>query len=608
MTKRRPSEPTETQPPAGFRPPSAAGELQSTLIGGHRQPPASDSSASDKAERGAADVSLESLLADILERQESGHPVVARDEIERFPQWADALRSFFRNDQWLRQPGGSSGEGSAAGPTSLAGEMIDDYQLLREIARGGMGVVYEAVQVNLRRTVAVKLIGDGVLADEELRMRFRMEAEAAANLSHPNILPIHAIGCWRGLDYFVMPLADGPSLQSLVGQRGQALQQGTLSASEQTDAIRQAVGWVRDIARGLAHAHRRGIIHRDLKPENILLAGGEPKVVDFGLAKWHRDEPQLTREGQVMGTPHYMSPEQARGWTDITAASDIYSLGGILFALLIGRPPHQGDTLAEVFASVLDSEPPSLRLAWPGGMPRISELNELEAILSRAMAVDRQARYRTADDLADDLDCCLRGDSPRAVPDRLLDRVGREFRRDHHQATFRNWGKALRRIGWIVFFSHLAMFAVTWSNAPTVQGTSIAAATPLAWWGYFIPRLAMLTGIALVIQRARDGVWLPQVAAERPVWSIWLGYLVTLTLVNAFWWAGVWDYASVMILACVMSGFAFLAMAGHLWGGNAVIAGGFFIAAVASVLFPGASALFLGTMWLTAMRVLARRY
>lgn len=553
-------------------------------------------------------ISLESVLADILERQEAGQRVVAQDEIERFPQWAEPLKSFFRNDRWLRAPSDSHLESESEGPTSLAGEMIDDYQLLREIARGGMGVVYEAVQLSLRRTVAVKLIGEGVLANDELRIRFRMEAEAAANLSHPNILPIHAIGCWRGLDYFVMPLVDGPSLQSAVGQRGHALQQADLSPSDNVAAIRQAIEWVRDIARGLAHAHRRGIIHRDLKPENVLLADGEPKVVDFGLAKWHRDEPQLTREGQVMGTPHYMSPEQARGWTDITAASDIYSLGGILFALLVGRSPHQGDSLAEVLASVLDTEPPSLRLLWPGGMPRIAELNELEAILSRAMAGDRQARYRTADDLADDLDCCLRGDSPRAAPDRLLDRVGRELRRDHHQAAFRNWGRALRRIGVIVFLAHVVMFSITWSRAPSLQGTSIAAASPLAWWGYFLPRLAMLIGIAAVIQRARDGVWFPQVSAERPVWSIWLGYLATLTLVNAFWWAGVLDHAEVMMLACVMSGFAFFAMAGHVWGGSAIIGGGFFVAATACVVWPGLSALFLGTMWLAAMWILAKRY
>ncbi len=555
-----------------------------------------------------SNASFESILAYFIEQHEAGDPVRLDEMVAQFPQHAEPLRSFAANQMWL-DPNTESGGGS------LIGECLDDFLLTREIARGGMGTVYAAIQQSLRREVAVKLISDGLLADADLKLRFHIEAEAAATLSHPNILPIHAIGCWRGMDYFVMPLVSGESLQVEVHRRHQHLQRiaGDSRAAKsdaERDAICTSLSRVRDIARAVGYAHRRGIIHRDIKPDNVLINDdGQPMIVDFGLAKWHRDEPGMTRDGQIIGTPHYMSPEQARGESDVTAATDIYSLGGILFALLIGQPPHTGDSTAEVLGSVLRDDAPSLRLTWPGGMPRLPQLADVEHVLAQAMAHDRTRRYRSADDLADDLHRILTGESPHAVPDGIFSKVSRELTRDQHQDAFANWGRALMRIGVVVFMAHLLMFGIAESMPPDVrQSMSKSAFSTASLLGYFTPRLIMLLGIGWTIHYSRDGVWMPRGVAERPVWSIWLGYLAALTMVNLLWAAGFFDHTDVMVLAALMSGFGFLAMAGHLWGGNAISGAIFFLIAALSARWPHLSPLLLGSGWLIAMWILSRRY
>ncbi|MBB3206648.1 serine/threonine protein kinase [Rhodopirellula rubra] len=556
-----------------------------------------------------SDATLESVLAYFIERHENGTPVRLDQIADRYPQYSEPLRSFFANQQWLAP-------GTQPASISLIGELLDDFLLKREIARGGMGTVYEATQQSLRRDVAVKLISDGLLADDELKMRFRIEAEAAATLSHPNILPIHAVGCWRGMDYFVMPLVSGRSLQAQVNERNAQLEANPgnprLSGCEtsEREVVRGSIETARDIARAVAYAHRRGIIHRDLKPDNVLIDDeGRPKIVDFGLAKWHRDEPGVTLDGQILGTPHYMSPEQARGESDVTAATDIYSIGGILFALLTGRPPHHGESTAEVLASVLSDDAPSLRMTWPGGMPRLSELTDLEHVLDRAMSPHRADRYRWADDFADDLDRILVGEPPMAGKDGIVSKVTRELSRDQHHATFANWGRALMRIGVVVLVAHVSMFVIQESMTPDVrESMRVSALSSSSLLGYFVPRLLMLAGIAWTIHRARDGEWMPRGIAERPVWSIWLGYLATLTMVNLLWAWGYFDHSDVMVLAGVISGFGFLAMAGHLWGGNAISGLIFFAIAGGSAVWPRFSPLLLGAGWMIAMWVLGTRY
>jgi len=202
--------------------------------------------------------------------------------------------------------------------TALIGARVQyfgDYELLEEIAHGGMGIVFKAHEISLNRLVALKLISAGTLATDELVKRFKAEAEAAASLSHPNIVPIYEIGEHLGQHYFSMGLVEGPNLRSEIS-----------NFRSQTSNSKRAARLVSTIAPAVHYAHQRGVLHRDLKPSNILLdAQGEPHLTDFGLAKLVQKESTLTHTNAVIGTPAYMSPEQARGETkDVTTAADVY--------------------------------------------------------------------------------------------------------------------------------------------------------------------------------------------------------------------------------------------------------------------------------------------
>lgn len=273
-------------------------------------------------------------------------------------------------------------------PPVLPGERVrymGDYELLEEIARGGMGVVYRARQMSLNRTVALKMILAGELAGPEEVTRFRREAEAAAHLQHPNIVAIHEIGEHGGLQYFSMDLVEGRSL-------AEEIRSGPM-------AVGEAVTLLRKVAEAIHFAHQRGVIHRDLKPSNILLdQQGQPRVTDFGLAKKFRSEERFTETGLVMGTPAYMAPEQAAGRHDLVGPlADVYALGAILYATLTGQQPFPATTAFEAMHHVLET---------PARAP--SRLNprvppELDAICLKCLEKRPEGRYASALDLAADL-------------------------------------------------------------------------------------------------------------------------------------------------------------------------------------------------------------
>jgi predicted Ser/Thr protein kinase len=513
--------------------------------------------------------SLESVMADYLQRLEEGQTPDPGEYIEAYPQHAIELRSFFRNHHWL-------GESPLPEISSLIGSKIGPYEIESEIARGGMGVVYRARQQGLERPVALKLITNGVLAGEEERRRFRIEAEAAARLHHPGIIAIHEIGSWQGHEYFSMTLIDGPTLQKRV------------DGGDFDD--HQVARLVRDISRAVGYAHRAGIVHRDLKPENILISeDGRPLVTDFGLAKWHREGTLITRTGQVLGTPHYMSPEQACGRGDASAATDIYSLGAILYSLLTGRPPHTGVSPAEVLRSVLQDEPETPRQI------RRDVPSDLENICLKAIRYEPSMRYESADAFADDLERYLSGDPVLAAGSGLLDRMAREIRRDQHQTYFENWGRTLVRIGVIIFVSHVVMF--------TLDQMQLSF-----WEAFWIPRVLMMAVIFAAIYHAREGLLLPRSVAERPVWSIWLGYLATLAVMNVLSAIAGIEHASLFPIASALSGFGFIAMSGHVWGGSALFGLAFFVVAVLTTVFVVQAPLLFGTMWLISLLSLAGHY
>lgn len=295
---------------------------------------------------------------------------------------------------------------------------IGNYQILEEIGRGGMGVIYRARQRHSRRIVALKRILSFHADSRETLARFRREAEAAASLDHPNILPIYEVSeSDDGLPFFSMKFAAGGSLVDV--------------ARTLRHDPRQIVRLIAKVTRAVQHAHAQGILHRDIKPGNILLDGrGEPLVSDFGLAKWLDANSDLTRTLTIFGTPGYIAPEQAQGPAkNLTAAADTYSIGAVLFDLFTGRPPFLGEHALSVIKQAADKPAPKLRTL------AASADRDLETICARCLEREPHARYRSAGDLAEDLERWLEGRPIIARPVSAPVRVWRWSKRNPKLAT-----------------------------------------------------------------------------------------------------------------------------------------------------------------------------
>lgn len=297
-------------------------------------------------------------------------------------------------------------------------QRVGDYELLSEIARGGMGVVYRARQIGLKREVALKMILVGHWASNAQVQRFRLEAQASARLEHPNIVPIYDFGEHEGWHFFSLKLIEGDNL-------AHQLRVGHWPALEIAGQQRIA-RLLRTVAEAVHFAHQRGILHRDLKPTNILIdREGTPYLTDFGLAKLIEETSDLTRTSAVLGTPAYMAPEQAAGRTeDVTVAADVYSLGAVLYELLAGQPPHQARTPLETLRQVVEQEVVPVHRLNPAVAP------DLATICHKCLRREPAARYNSARELADDLERWLRSEPIAARSVTTLERIGYWSRRN----------------------------------------------------------------------------------------------------------------------------------------------------------------------------------
>jgi eukaryotic-like serine/threonine-protein kinase len=310
-------------------------------------------------------------------------------------------------------------EASSEQPAEAVLRYFGDYELLAEVGRGGMGVVYRARQVRLNRLVALKLLAAGEFASAQFIERFRTEAQAAAALDHPNIVPIYEVGEVGTQPFFTMRLVQGGTLADRLAEGG-----GPFQATEAANLISQ-------VARAVHYAHQRGVLHRDLKPGNILLnSANEPFLTDFGLAKLLESQSTVTHTQGWLGTPAYMSPEQAGGATTaLTTAADVYGLGAILYHLLTGRPPFTGGTTLDTVRQVLEQEPrrPS---HWNPAVP-----GDLEVICLKCLSKTPSLRYGSAEALADDLERFLRHEPIHARPVGAYEHAAKWVRRHPRQAV-----------------------------------------------------------------------------------------------------------------------------------------------------------------------------
>jgi WD40 repeat protein len=378
---------------------------------------------------------LHEVLGAYFESVEAGRAPRSEDLIEKHPDLADDLAAFFANEERFgrlveplqltaaipervgasaeladshrggnpdrhldrESPGTTMGEHPARGPAAAFPKgtrvrYFGDYVLQTVLGQGGMGVVYRAKQLSLNRLVAIKMIRAGLWAGEEEVRRFKNEAEAVAGLDHPQIVPIYEIGSHDGQHYFSMKLIGETSLAGRL--------------AEYTADPKSAARLVAEVALAVHHAHQRGILHRDLKPSNILLdAEGRPHVTDFGLAKKLTGEGDLSVSGSILGTPAYMSPEQASGHRRaVTTASDVYGLGSVLYAALTGRPPFPGDDVLATLEQVRNQAPER-----PSTLnPRVDR--DLGTVCLKCLEKDPRRRYDSAAALADDLERYLRGE------------------------------------------------------------------------------------------------------------------------------------------------------------------------------------------------------
>ena len=479
------------------------------------------------------------------------HPDLAGDLRELFAtaQIADDIAMLQSSDLNYLTGGGSKSprmSGSIAAGSAI-GATVGEYELREEIGRGGMGVVYRAFQSSLQRTVALKMIPNAAFAAAQDLARLRAEALAAARLSHPNIVPVYEVGEHNGQPWFSMQFIQGTTLS-------QRLMSGPMKP-------REAVALLIPIVDAIGAAHRAGVLHRDLKPSNILIAAdGTPFVTDFGLAKrvnveeesmasggMGSDIANLTQSGAILGTPAWMSPEQAAGQTDsIDVATDVYSLGAVLFAMLTGRPPFQAASPLDTVLMVIEQDPPNIRM-----LNRAVD-SDLEMVVMKCLQKPQDLRYSSAGALAADLRAWLNNEPVSARTSTIVQVMTRLFRESHHAAILQNWG--------LLWMWHSLVVLLLCLITNLMQFQDVTERWPFV--GLWVVGLGLWAAIFWNL-RHRAG---PITAVERQIAHIWGGSMIASSML--FWVESIMD-RPVLEFSPVLgaiAGMVFLAKAGILSG------------------------------------------
>ncbi|HQX49156.1 MAG TPA: serine/threonine-protein kinase [Planctomycetaceae bacterium] len=486
-----------------------------------------------------------------LEEAIRKHPDLELDLRELFAtaQIADDIAMLQSSDLNHLTGGGSGFTRNSGSPAagSAIGTFIGEYELQAELGRGGMGVVYRAFQASLERTVALKMIPNAAFAASQDLARLRAEALAAARLSHPNIVPVYEVGEHNGQPWFSMQFIEGITLS-------ERLMGGPMTP-------REAVALLIPIVEAIGAAHRAGVLHRDLKPSNILIAAdGTPFVTDFGLAKrvnvekksltsggFGSDLHGLTQSGAILGTPAWMSPEQAAGQTDsIDVATDIYSLGAILFAMLTGRPPFQAASPLDTVLMVIEQDPPNIRM-----LNRAVD-SDLEMVVMKCLQKPQDLRYSSTVALAADLRAWLNNEPVSARSSTIAQVMNRLFRESHHAAILENWG--------LLWMWHSLVVLLLCLTTNFIQLQGIEDRWPYV--GLWVVGLGLWAGIFWNL-RHRSG---PITAVERQIAHLWAGSMIASSML--FWVESILD-RPVLEFSPVLgaiAGMVFLAKAGILSG------------------------------------------
>ncbi len=534
------------------------------------------------------DQRLASILADLTDQ-------VCRGEIVDFDQAcrdnsdiADDLRHLWGavlitdtagavNDE---NPAGAD-ESSVGGSTSRWRSLqlpitIGDYELIEEVGRGGMGVVFRAKQISLNREVAVKMILRGRLASDADLQRFLAEASATARLEHPGIVPVYEVGDIEGRPFFSMQFIEGQTLAERVAT-------GPLPQ-------REAARIVAAVAKAVGFAHSQGILHRDLKPSNILLSRDDSVLItDFGLAKQAGAKVDLTRSGMLLGTPAYMSPEQAGGRTStVGPASDIYSLGCVLYFALTGRSPFVAESPMDLVMQVIEQDPTPPRAL----RPRLNR--DLEMIVIRCLQKPIDLRYESADALAADLEAYLADERVAASSGRFSQVIARLFRETHHAAVLENWG-----LLWM-WHSVVLMVACTLTWIMETAGVDDRFSYVLVW-------VIGLGAWAAVFWKFRQRMG-PVTFIERQIAHVWGASMIAIgMLFPVEWWLGL-PVLTLSPLLGVISAMVFIVKAGMLTGAFYLQAISLLVASALMAIMPQYSHLIFGAVAATCFFVPGLKY